>query len=289
MTLPVPLRAVSSIALAALACLASLRASAQDVSPWINDSHSSVRLIAGSRSGGVLLGGIGFQLQPGWKTYWRTPGDSGVPPRIDFAKSDNVESVKILWPVPMKFPDGAGGISFGYQNQVLLPLRIIAKSPDKPVTLRATINYAVCEKLCIPVEAQAELAFVSVASTEDSAIAAALETVPKPAKVGDAGPLAIRDVRREGKQVLVDVAVQNDNNASSKARDVQLFAEGPTPDWALPVPKLIKREADGLLHFAFELDGLPPGANADGATLKLTVAGPSGAYEVHAILPAKAD
>ena len=155
MTLMVPVRAASSIALAALACLAPLRASAQDVSPWIKDTNSAVRLIAGSRSGNVLLGGIGFQLQPGWKTYWRTPGDSGVPARIDFAKSDNVESVEILWPAPMQFPDGAGGISFGYQKQVLLPLRIIAKSPDKPVTLRAEINYAVCEKLCIPVEAQA--------------------------------------------------------------------------------------------------------------------------------------
>jgi len=230
----------------------------------------------------VLLGGIGFQLQPGWKTYWRTPGDSGVPPRIDFSKSDNVESVKILWPAPVKFPDGAGGTSFGYKNQVMLPLRIVAKSPDKPVTLRAAISYAVCEKVCIPVEAQAELAFVSVASTEDGAISAALDTVPKPARVGDAAPISIREVRREGNVVQVDVAVQDDK--AMKDRDIQLFVEGPTPDWALPVPKLIKREP-GVQHFAFELDGLPLGASADGAALKLTVAGPGGAYEVHAKLP----
>ncbi|MBX9820986.1 protein-disulfide reductase DsbD domain-containing protein [Afipia birgiae] len=285
MTLMVPVRAASSIALAALACLAPLRASAQDVSPWIKDTNSAVRLIAGSRSGNVLLGGIGFQLQPGWKTYWRTPGDSGVPARIDFAKSDNVESVEILWPAPMQFPDGAGGISFGYQKQVLLPLRIIAKSPDKPVTLRAEINYAVCEKLCIPVEAQAEIAFVSIASTEDGAIAAALATVPKPAKVGDAGPLAIRDVRREGKLVQVDVAVQDDKNAPGKGKNVELFAEGPTPDWALPVPKLVKHDTGGVQRFQFELDGLPSDASAEGATLKLTVAGPGGAVEVNAPLP----
>ncbi len=285
MTFMVPVRATSSIALAALACLAPVCASAQDASPWIKDTYSAVRLIAGSRSGNVLLGGIGFQLQPGWKTYWRTPGDSGVPPRIDFSKSDNIESVKILWPIPTKFPDGAGGVSFGYHNQVLLPLRIIAKSPDKPVTLRAAINYAVCEKLCIPVEAEAELPIVSVASTEDSAIAAALETVPKPAKIGDASPLAIRDVRREGKQVVVDVVVQDDKTAAGKSKDVELFAEGPTPDWALPVPKLIKREAGGVQRFAFDLDGLPPGASPEGAILKLTVAGPGAAYEVNASLP----
>jgi DsbC/DsbD-like thiol-disulfide interchange protein len=284
MTLMVPARNASGFALAALACLTPLCASAEDVSPWIKDTYSSVRLIAGSRSGGVLLGGIGFQLEPGWKTYWRTPGDSGVPPRIDFSKSDNVDSVKILWPVPTKFPDGAGGVSFGYKNQVTLPLRIIAKSPDKPVTLRATISYAVCEKLCIPVEAQAELAFVSVASTEDGAISAALDTVPKPAKVGDAGPISVREVRREGNMVEVDVAVPDDKNATGKDRDIQLFVEGPTPEWALPVPKLVKREAS-IQRFAFELDGLPSGASADGATLKLTVAGPGGAYEVNAKLP----
>jgi DsbC/DsbD-like thiol-disulfide interchange protein len=218
MTLMVPVRAASTAALVTLACLAPLHASAQDASPWIKDTYSSVRLIAGSRSGGVLLGGIGFQLQPGWKTYWRTPGDSGVPPRIDFSKSDNVDSVKILWPAPMKFPDGAGGTSFGYKNQVMLPLRIVAKSPDKPVTLRASISYAVCEKLCIPVEAQAELAFVSVASTEDGAISAALDTVPKPAKVGDAGPISIHEVRREGNVVQVEIAVQDDKPPAGKER-----------------------------------------------------------------------
>jgi DsbC/DsbD-like thiol-disulfide interchange protein len=284
MTLMVPVRAASTAALVTLACLAPLHASAQDASPWIKDTYSSVRLIAGSRSGGVLLGGIGFQLQPGWKTYWRTPGDSGVPPRIDFSKSDNVDSVKILWPAPMKFPDGAGGTSFGYKNQVMLPLRIVAKSPDKPVTLRASISYAVCEKLCIPVEAQAELAFVSVASTEDGAISAALDTVPKPAKVGDAGPISIHEVRREGNVVQVEIVVQDDKPPAGKEKDVQLFVEGPTPDWALPVPKLVKREA-GVQRFAFELDGLPPGASADGATLKLTVTGSGGAYEVNAKLP----
>ena len=72
-------------------------------------------------------------------------------------------AVTILWPAPMKFDDGAGGFSLGYKKQVVLPLRIVAKSADKPVTLRAAINYAVCEKLCIPVEANSELTFMSVA------------------------------------------------------------------------------------------------------------------------------
>jgi DsbC/DsbD-like thiol-disulfide interchange protein len=265
--------AVMGVVLNALNLFPPIEARAQDASPWQKNSHSALRLLAGSRSGPVLLGGIAIQLDPGWKTYWRTSGDSGVPPRFDFAKSDNVEAVTVLWPAPMKFDDGAGGISLGYHNQVVLPLRIVAKIADKPVTLRADINYAVCEKICIPVEANAELAFASVASTEDSVLFAALDTVPKPASVGDPNPLTIRDVIREGKStVLVDVL-------SPDARTVNLFVEGPTPDWALPVPKLLEHSPPGVKRFAFQLEGVPPGVSPEGAALKLTLVGGDRSYE----------
>jgi DsbC/DsbD-like thiol-disulfide interchange protein len=273
MTAIVPLRAALGFAATLFASSLYTEARAQDASPWQKDGHSAVRLLAGSRSGAVLLGGVAFQLQPGWKTYWRTPGDSGVPPRFDFSKSDNVEAVTVLWPAPQKFDDGAGGVSLGYHDQIVLPLRIVAKNVDKPVTLRAEINYAVCEKLCIPVEANAELAFNSVASTEDSALFAALDTVPKPANVGDPNPLTIRDVKREGKsEVLIDVVAPDD-------RVVNLFVEGPTPDWGLPVPKLVEHSPPGVRRFSFQLDGVPPGVNPDGAALKLTLVGGDRSYE----------
>ena len=83
----------------------------------------------------------------------------------------------------------------------------------------------------------------------------ALNTVPKPANVGDPNPLTIRDVKREGKNnVLVDVT-------APEAKEVSLFVEGPTPDWALPVPKLVEQSPPGVKRFTFELDGLPPGAS----------------------------
>jgi len=269
----VPKRAALGLAATfSVACMASL-VRAEDSSPWQRDAHSAVRLLAGSRSGAVLLGGVAIQLQPGWKTYWRTPGDSGVPPRFDFSKSDNVEAVTVLYPAPQKFDDGAGGTSLGYKQQVVLPLRIVAKNADKPVTLRAHVSYAVCEKICIPVDAQAELAFASVASTEDGTLSEALNAVPKPANVGDPNPLTIRVIKRDGKNnVLVDVT-------APEARDVSLFVEGPTPDWALPVPKLVEQRSPGIKRFAFELDGLPPGASADGAALKFTLVGGDRAYE----------
>ena len=273
MIVMVPSRAAIGFAAALFASQASIEARAEDASPWQKDGHSAVRLLAGSRSGAVLLGGIAFQLQSGWKTYWRTPGDSGVPPRLDFSKSENIEAVTVLWPAPTKFDDGAGGHSLGYRNEIVLPLRIVAKNPDKPVTLRADINYAVCEKICIPVDASAELSFNSVASTEDSALFAALDTVPKPANVGDPNPLSIRDIKREGTStVLVDVVTPD-------ARNVNLFVEGPTPDWSLPIPNLLEHSPPGVKRFAFQLEGLPPGAKPSGAALKFTLVGGDHSYE----------
>ena len=269
----VPMRAAIGVVAALLVSAQLTSARAEDASPWQRDAHSAVRLLAGSHSGPVLLGGIAFQLDPGWKTYWRTPGDSGVPPRFDFSKSENVEAVTVLWPAPLKFADGAGGHSIGYHDQVVLPLRIVAKNADKPVTLRAQINYAVCEKVCIPVEASAELGFNSVASTEDSALFAALDTVPKPANIGDPNPLTIRDVKREGaSKVVVDVVAPD-------SHDINLFVEGPTPDWSLPIPAPVEYSRPGVRRFVFELDGLPPGAKPDGAALKFTLVGADRSYE----------
>ena len=273
MTVIIPMRVALGFAAALCVACTATGTRAEDASPWQQDSHSAVRLLAGSRSGAVLLGGIAIQLQPGWKTYWRTPGDSGVPPRFDFSKSENIEAVTVMWPAPMKFDDGAGGTSLGYKQQVVLPLRIVAKSADKPVTLRAAISYAVCEKICIPVDASAELTFASVASTEDGALSSALDAVPKPANIGDPNPVTIRDVKREGKaNVIVDVA-------APEAKDVSLFVEGPTPDWALPVPKLVEHAPPGVKRFTFDLDGLPPGAKPEGAALKLTLVSGERSYE----------
>lgn len=268
----VPFRVLMACAaLAGVNAVANM-AHAQDASPWVRDDHSALRLLAGSRTGSVLMGGIEVQLQQGWKTYWRTPGDSGVPPRFDFSKSTNVESVTPLYPAPRSFGDGAGGMSYGYVKNVVFPLRIVPKNPNEPVLISANVSYAVCEKLCLPVEASVELSFTSTASAQDSLVAAALNKVPKPATTSDATAYALRSFVREGDKVIVDIATQN-------PAALELFAEGPTPDWALPQPKQIPASDKDIVRFAFKLEGLPPDTRPEGALLKLTVVGPDGAFE----------
>ena len=231
---------------------------------WVKDLHSALALIGGARHGADATGGIAIRLDPGWKTYWRTPGDSGVPPRFDFSASENVADVTVLWPAPKQFPDGSGGISFGYMDDLVLPLRIVAKEPDSPVTLRARISYAVCKELCLPVEATSELTLAPSSAPDNSAIAAALARVPQPATIGTTDPVGIRAVRRDGKTVTVDVAAPAGDHLA-------LFAEGPTLDWALPPPQSTETAPAGLHRFSFALEGLPSDARPEGATLKLTL------------------
>jgi DsbC/DsbD-like thiol-disulfide interchange protein len=265
---------------ASIAAVAAVSATAADMSPWDDDLQSSARLVATSPrntpEGRVFRAGVEIMLKEGWHTYWRYPGDSGVPPVLDFSGSQNVKSVTVLYPAPAKFPDGAGGQSIGYLGDVLLPLHVVAVNPAKPVMLNLKFDYAVCEKLCVPAKAQLELDVSGddSAATE-TAIGIAESKVPKINKVGEGGKLSVRAVHREPgpkkPRVVVDVAAD---------APVALFAEGPTAQWALPLPEPVAGAPAGLQRFAFDLDGLPPGEKASGATLRLTAVSGDKAIEV---------
>src|SRR5471030_2963117 len=223
---------------ASLLIVTSCAAIAADVSPWQDDTQSAARLISAravNESGGRMFrAGVEIRLKEGWKTYWRYPGDSGVPPELDFSKSQNVKTVTVLYPAPTRFPDGGGGNSIGYKGVVTLPLHVVAQDPGKPVTLNLKLDYAVCEKLCVPAEAKLELALTGAETANEAALSAAEARVPKAAAVGDDGTPSIRAVRREagsGKpRITVDVA-------ATAGASVALFAEGPTAQWALPLPE----------------------------------------------------
>jgi DsbC/DsbD-like thiol-disulfide interchange protein len=274
-------RAVAPLIVTIALAGASTNAWAMDASPWDGDARAGMRLIAGSPAGDAgARAGIEIRLAPGWKTYWRYPGDSGVPPRFDFADSQNVKAVTIHWPAPHRFSDESG-ITIGYKQDVIFPLRVVPQDTSKPVRLRLKADYAICEKICIPAEGSAELLLDSRRSELGSSLAAFVALVPQHAQLGDAAPLAVRAVRRDTSgdrpRVIVDVAAPGSG-------PIDLFAEGPTPDWALPVPEPIAGAPAGLHRFAFVLDGLPPGAGAVGAVLTFTLVAGGSAVEVSARL-----
>src|ERR1043165_4078953 len=127
-----------------------------DASAWDGDQRAAIRLVAGAQRGAVHRAGIEIRLAPGWKTYWRYPGDSGVPPRFDFSSSKNVKSVTVRYPAPHRLTDESG-TSIGYKGSVVFPLDVVAENAARPVALVLKADYAICEKVCIPAEGKAEL------------------------------------------------------------------------------------------------------------------------------------
>jgi len=260
------------------ASAATAPALAADVSPWDGDSHTQARLIAApaNPASPSLGAGVELQLKPGWMTYWRYPGDAGIPPRFDFGQSDNVKSVQVSWPAPERI-DKDGVVSIGYHEGVIFPLEVTRADPSKPAHLRLKLDYGVCEKLCVPAEANVDLALPSPGTTQETRLAVISARVPKPAALGAGDDLAIKSVRREdggaNGRVVVDVAAPDD-------AIVDLFAEGPTADWALPLPVPVKDAPPGIHRFTFDLDGAPPGAAYRPLALKLTAVAGVEAIEV---------
>ncbi|HIC65758.1 MAG TPA: hypothetical protein EYO87_07165, partial [Paracoccus sp.] len=88
---------------------------------------------------GTISAGLYLRLGKDWKTYWRSPGEVGIPPSIDWSGSSNVAETEFLWPAPQRFT--AFGIeNFGYHEEVVFPISITLKNPDAPVELRARVS-----------------------------------------------------------------------------------------------------------------------------------------------------
>src|ERR1700690_2888537 len=153
---------------------------------WALAAKSQARLIAG----GGDLAGFEIALSPGAITYWRDPGDAGLPPALDFSASDNVMSVEPKFPAPKRIKEADGGEAFGYDGGVVFPLRIRPRDPTKSMTLKLNADFAVCEKVCLPAKAHLELKLPSApASPHAGAIDAALAAVPRAVAAKDFGAL----------------------------------------------------------------------------------------------------
>jgi DsbC/DsbD-like thiol-disulfide interchange protein len=276
-------RSAAACAIALAAAGASNALAGEDASAWDGDARSAVRLIVGSwrdETSAPMRAGIEIRLKPGWHTYWRYPGDAGVPPRLDFAGSRNVKALTVLWPAPQRIVEHGLSV-IGYTKDVILPVLVMPQDRAAPVTLRLKVEYAVCEKLCVPAQGTAQLALAGGLSSQDAALADAQSRVPKKRALGEGSMLAIRSVRREESlprsRVVIDVA-------APPSASVELFAEGPSSDWALPLPIAAGAAPAGLQRFAFDLDGAPPGAKYEGAVITITAVAADDAIEVIAPL-----
>jgi DsbC/DsbD-like thiol-disulfide interchange protein len=213
--------------LAALALLLASPAFAAEpfASPWSPGAKSRARLIADDKGAGFEIA-----LARGAITYWRNPGEAGVPPTFDFSQSENLAQAQVEFPAPERIPEPDGSVAFGYREGVVLPIAITPTDPAKPVRLVAKVNYAVCEKICLPARATAELTTAPGASPFAPALAQARAQVPEKVE-----PAAL------GAQVTAAGDKLWRLCLSQAPRE--LFVEPPEGYWVEP-----KREGDGRCY-----------------------------------------
>jgi DsbC/DsbD-like thiol-disulfide interchange protein len=207
------MRMMSAAILGQSFLVASQTAALATGSDWVEVQGGRVRLVTtgAADASGALQGALEIVLKPGWKTYWRDPGDAGVPPQIDISKSLNIASAELRFPVPERFDDGYSKWA-GYKHPVTFPITFTLRSPSEPATIEADVFLGICETICIPVQGKFTL---DPASDPDNAddqalVAAAVESLPGPAQPG----FGVTDLPGDGKQLLVEAALPSGAEAA---------------------------------------------------------------------------
>ena len=250
--------------------------------PWIQGYNSQVRLIAGGAAkphgGAGLLAGVEIRLAPGWKTYWRMPGDAGgVPPHFDWSGSGNLASARVLYPAPHRLKDAAGD-SVGYTGTVLFPIEITASDPSRPVELRLALDYGICREICVPAQASLDISIPPEGGGTTgvpSEIAAALASVPRSGTATRPQDPRLGKIEAEltGAEPKLTLEVAFPAGASSG----DAFVEAPEGLFlALPARA---GERDGTVRFVVDLSqGVEP-AELKGTTLVITAVSDAGQSE----------
>ena len=174
---------------------------------------------------GTQMAGLRITLAPGWKTYWRAPGDAGIPPALTLEGADNIGSVQMSWPVPEVF-DQNGMRSIGYHDMVVLPLRISPLDPGAPMHLSGRLEIGVCEEVCVPMEFGLD-AMLPPAGKRDPAIVAAL--VDRPLTAQEAGVVSATCVLRPGDRGMEVTATIT--MPSAGGREVVVIEAGDPEIW----------------------------------------------------------
>jgi len=127
-------------------------------SPWVVDKYTRSRLFVGGVDIENNTVHLGWQisLKDGWKTYWRSPGDAGLPPRWTWTKADNVQSITVSWPAP-ELLHIFDMDTYVYSQEVVLPIDMVMADGTKPASVMLDLDYMICAEMCIPKKGRYQL------------------------------------------------------------------------------------------------------------------------------------
>lgn len=257
------------------ACASANPASALE-SSWATTKEARARLLTGEVPGAFKSGKLAFveiELAPGWKTYWRTPGDAGgLPPAFDWSGSSNLSSATVLYPAPSRLTDKSGD-TIGYKGHVIFPVEIIPENAAQPTAVKLVLQYGICKDICIPAEASLDIEIApEPAGAAPEAAAEAFARVPQPADhLKPEDPVLL-----EAKSDLASSPLITLKAKFPDAGAADVFIEAPD---SLYVPLPVKKStgSDGVLTFEVDLAAGADIAALKGKTLTATLVSATGA------------
>jgi suppressor for copper-sensitivity B len=233
----------------------SARAAATD---WVGDSRAAVRLITATdniAANSILEAGLEFRFAKGWHGYWRTPGDAGIPPTVDWSASENISGGEISWPAPHRLviDDLQNSV---YENDVVLPVKLFLKQAQTSAHIKASITYAACSDVCVPLQADLTLVMPTGAegtSAQSGLISSAQKRVPGSP---DAAGLDVIGTRFAGPASEPTLVVDLKSRSGAFV-EPDLFVEG-AGNGIPPAPKVELQDAGKTARLTVRLAALPP-------------------------------
>lgn len=220
-----------------LVCIVPWGAATAASSQWTDTPGGRVRFLVDTPQKAVstVAGAIEIRLAPGWKTYWRNPGDTGVPPSLHLSGSTNIEGATISFPPPQRYEDGEYTWA-GYEAPVSFPVTLTIADPGKPARIAGSFFLGVCHDICVPVEAKFDVP-IKVGAQDPLAhtlVLAAQSRLPKPA-TPDFGVVS---ARRDGDMLTLEARLPQPGAAA------ELFLSG-GEELMLGTPKLVSSDEGG--------------------------------------------
>jgi DsbC/DsbD-like thiol-disulfide interchange protein len=261
---------IRPILLAALLAIALFQAPARAMT---EGDVVVAELLPGWRTeSGTYMVALRLTLAPGWKTYWRSPGDAGIPPMFNWSGSRNLAAVRLHWPRPHVFWLN-GMQSIGYQHELVLPLELTPSDPSQPIRLRAEVDLGVCLDICVP-STVSFAAEVGGAGNPNSAINAALAARPVTGtEAGLAGIGCSVEQIADGLRLTAQITLPH-----TGGDETVVFEPGPAPIW---VSEAVVTRRGGTLTATSDFvsnDGGPISLNR--SAMVVTVLGKDRAVEI---------
>ena len=244
----------------ALAPVASTATAAE--SDWFVTEGAKIRLISlPAPDGKTINAGLQIDLEKGWKTYFRAPGATGLPPQLDFGGSTNIASTSVDYPVPMTFGEG-DGLTAGYDSPVTLPITIDPLFAGRPVKINLTGVVGICAEVCIPVQFALSLEENGQGISSRAVASELLLAKANLVKEQHAG-FMVKSAHVQDKMLTIEAVVPEGTSQST------IVVEGPSNWYLMPTHAV---SVDGTkAAFEVSLADIPEDAKPEETELRLTL------------------